>query len=60
MPIDKNMEEIDTIADSSGGYVDFVLSQEAHYDYRKLLEYCNNKNISPLDLDEEEKKQFLI
>ncbi len=60
MQIDKGKAEIDTIADRSGGYVDFVLTQEAHYDYRKLLEYCNDKNISPLDLDEEEKKQFLI
>ena len=60
MPIDEKMSELDSIADLSGGYVDFVPFQDLHYDYRKMLEYCKKKNVSPTDLDEEEIKQFLI
>jgi len=60
MPIDEKMSELDSIADLSGGYVDNTPFRDLHYDYRKMLEYCKRKNVSPTDLDEEEIKEFQI
>ena len=36
----KNMIELDEAAEKAGGFVSFLKSDEVHYNYREILEYC--------------------
>ena len=56
----KRMIEFDTAADKAGGYVSPLFKDNANYDYRKLLAYCKEKKIDPLDLTIRELDKFII
>ena len=53
---------LDEAAEKYGGYVDYVpgrpLVMEA--DYHAMSNYCREKGIKPMDLTEDEYKQFLF
>ena len=55
-----NNLSLDEVAESAGGYVDYVPGRSLviDYDYRALSDYCRAKGIKPIDLPEEERKQF--
>lgn len=54
------MIEFDNAADKAGGYVSPLFKDNANYDYRKLLAYCKEKKIDPLDLTIRELDKFII
>lgn len=54
----KQMRDMEEAADRAGGYV--FPSPAQHVDYRKLLKYCKEKGIDPLDLTLREYNQFVI
>lgn len=56
----RNMAELDEAADRAGGYVSPLFRDNVHYDYRKLLAYCKEKRIDPLDLTIRELDRFLL
>lgn len=56
----KRMTEIDTAADKAGGYVSPLFKGNTMYDYRKLLAYCKENEIDPLDLTIRELGKFII
>ena len=51
---------LDEVAENAGGYVDYIPGRPLviDYDYRALSDYCRAKGIKPMDLPEEERKQF--
>jgi hypothetical protein len=55
-----NGSTLDEVAEKSGGYVDYVPGRPLiiDYDYRALSDYCRAKGIKPMELPEEERKQF--
>ena len=55
----RERDELDELAEAAGGYV-ALPSQETHYDYRKILKYCKDKGIEPIDLTLRELAQFVI
>lgn len=56
----QKMKSLDEAAEQAGGFVDFVPDKDTHYDYRKIIRYCREKGIQPLDLTIRELKQFII
>lgn len=56
----KRMRELDEAAEKAGGYVAMLPSVEQHIDIRKLLAYCKEKEIDPLDLTIREYNRFVI
>ena len=48
----EDLYELDEIAEEAGGYVAYNpnFKYEPRYDYRKMLKYCEEKGIEPLDL----------
>lgn len=56
----KNMALLDDAADKAGGYVSPIFKGNEIYDYRKILEYCKQKKIDPLDLTVRELGKFII
>lgn len=56
----QQMRELEDAADRAGGYVADLPTPEQHVDYRKLLKYCREKGIEPLDLTLREYHQFVI
>ena len=55
--------ELDDIAEQSGGYVDHNSRPHigsTRYDYRAILHYCRDKNIQPIDMTIREMQQFVI
>lgn len=54
--------ELDDIADSAGGFVDYHPSaeHEVQYDYRAIIEYCRKRGIQPLDMTIREMQQFIV
>ncbi|MDR2572275.1 MAG: hypothetical protein LBD23_18530, partial [Oscillospiraceae bacterium] len=53
---------VDEAATKAGGYVDYTPGEPViiDCDYRALSDYCRSKGIKPLDLPDEERKQFEI
>ena len=51
---------LDEAAAKAGGYVDYSPGRPLtiDYDYRAMSDYCRAKGIKPLDLPEDERKQF--
>ena len=51
---------LDEAASQAGGYVDYNQGRPVvfDYDYRALSDYCREKGIKPLDLSEDERRQF--
>lgn len=56
----QQMRELEDAADRAGGYVAALPAPEQHVDYRKMLSYCKDKGIDPLDLTLREYNQFII
>lgn len=56
----KQIRDMEEAADRAGGYVSAFPSPEQHVDYRKLLKYCKEKGVDPLDLTLREYNQFVI
>ena len=56
----EKMRELDDAAEQAGGYVAPLPGPSQHYNYRKMLEYCKEKKMDPLDLTLRELHQFLI
>ena len=58
----KQICELDDIADTAGGFVDFNLlsDKEIYYDYRALIAYCKQHRIEPIDMTIREMQQFVI
>ena len=56
----KDMIVLDEIAEKAGGYVDPTSKSKVHYNYRKILEYCKEKNIEPIDLTVRELQRFIV
>ena len=55
----KNLEELDKAAEEAGGYVD-PYPKEMRLDIRKMIKYCEEKGIEPLDLTLREYNGFII
>ena len=56
----KNMKELDIAAEKAGGFVTIINKSNIHFDYRKINEYCKEKNIEPVDLTIRELQKFVI
>lgn len=56
----KAIRELDEAAEKAGGYVANNGKVGVHYNYRKILEYCKEKNISPEDMTIKEMDQFVV
>jgi hypothetical protein len=56
------MADLDEAAEEAGGYVAFNpnIKDEIHYDYRKIIEYCKEKGIEPVDMTIRELHNFII
>lgn len=55
----RDMRELDELAEKAGGFVSF-LNNSVHYDYRKIILYCKDKGIEPIDLTIRELNQFVL
>lgn len=55
-----NMNLLDEAAERAGGYVSNFISQDTHYDLKKLAKYCKEKGIEPADLTLRELHQFIV
>lgn len=53
-------QELERAAEKAGGYVANNGKVGVHYNYRKTLEYCKEKNISPEDMTIKEMDQFVV
>ncbi len=56
----KNMNVLDEAAEKAGGYVLNMVHKDTQYDLRKLVKYCKNKGIEPIDLTLRELNNFII
>ena len=56
----KRMIELDEAAEKAGGFVSVLKGEEIHYDYRKILKYCKEKGIEPVDLTIRELNSFIV
>lgn len=56
----EKMAVLDDIAEKAGGYVSPSLKDNVHYDYRKILQYCKERGIEPIDMTIRELDQFII
>lgn len=54
------MRALDEAAERAGGYVSPSFPNALHYDCRKIIAYCREKGIEPLDLTIRELHQFII
>jgi hypothetical protein len=53
------LDELDKAAEEAGGYVD-PYPREMRLDIRKMIKYCEEKGIEPLDLTLREYNGFII
>jgi len=56
----KEMKDLDEAAEEAGGFLAPFTNVNAHYDYRKIIEYCKEKEIEPIDLTIRELQNFII
>jgi len=54
------MKALDETAEKASGYLSPFIDSKTHYDYRKMIAYCREKGIEPLDLTIRELHQFII
>ena len=54
------MKALDEAVEKSGGCLSPFFDSKTHYDSRKILAYCREKGIEPLDLTIRELHQFII
>lgn len=56
----KKMNELDEAAEKAGGFTSTVLSENIHYDYRGINQYCKEKGIEPIDMTIRELNRFVV
>lgn len=56
----KKMRDLDDAAEKAGGFVSMLKDTDVHYDYRKIVKYCKEKGIEPVDLTIRELNTFVI
>ena len=57
----QEMQDLDEAAEEAGGYLaDCFADNPIHYDYRKIIEYCEKKGIEPIDMTIRELNTFII
>ena len=56
----RKMKDLDDAAEEAGGYLAPFTDKNTHYDYRKIIEYCRNKQIEPVDMTIRELQRFII
>ncbi|MDR0817128.1 MAG: hypothetical protein LBN35_00660 [Clostridiales Family XIII bacterium] len=56
----EDMKALDKAADEAGGYVAYSSSNDVHYNYREILNYCNERNIEPADMTIREVNRFIV
>ena len=54
------MRELDEAAEKAGGFVSTISAKDIEYDYRKIIKYCKEKGIEPIDLTIRELNTFII
>lgn len=54
------MRELDEAAERAGGYVSTINAKDIEYDYRKIIKYCEEKGIEPIDMTIRELNTFII
>ena len=54
-----SLDELDKVAEEAGGYVD-PYPKEMRLDVRKMIKYCEEKGIEPLDLTLREYNRFIV
>ena len=56
----RDMKELDKLAEEAGGFVADIGNNNTHYDYRKIIDYCKEKGIEPIDMTIRELNRFII
>ena len=56
----RDIRELDELSEKAGGFVSSAFSDQVHYNYRKIAEYCKKKKIDPQDLTHRELQQFVV
>ena len=56
----RDIRELDELSEKAGGFVSSAFSDQVHYNYRKIAEYCKKKKIDPQDLALRELQQFVV
>lgn len=56
----KKMRDLDEIAEKAGGFTSTIASEDIHYDYRKINQYCKEKGIEPIDMTIRELNRFIV
>lgn len=56
----QKMRELDEIAEKAGGFTSTISSEDIHYDYRKINQYCKEKGIEPIDMTIRELNHFIV
>lgn len=56
----KKMRDLDEIAEKAGGFTSMIASEDIHYDYRKINQYCKEKGIEPIDMTIRELNRFIV
>jgi len=54
------MAALDEAAEKAGGFLSPLSKEDIDYDYRKMLAYCKEKGVDPLDLTIREFNRFAI
>lgn len=54
------MNALDDAAEKAGGYVAKFMHKDTQYDLRKMIKYCRDKGIEPIDLTLRELNKFII
>ena len=55
----KKMIALDEAAEKAGGFTSLIRSEDIHYDYRAISEYCKKKGIEPIDMTIRELNTFI-
>ncbi len=55
-----NMYALDDAAERAGGFVSPNADISTEYDYRKIINYCKEKGIEPVDMTISEFNSFII
>ena len=56
----RKMKELDEAAEKAGGFTSPVSSDNIHYDYRGINQYCKEKGIEPIDMTIRELNRFVV
>lgn len=54
------MKALDEAAEKAGGFVSSLFVKDIDYDYRKIIKYCKEKGIEPIDMTIRELNSFIL